>query len=212
MEYPFRNLKLKLFLALLIAILLTSCSKDNTEAVYNHLDLRKMASFIGKPVEDFEKHYKQFRLNEGVILERPRFEIETQKGNYEVSIYGKSNHIDTASVQRILTTIEGKRIANNEYSSSIELFGLLVKENFKELPSMTKIKFESSSLGEEVVFEDYATFYANAEKEGVKSIMHLWVLENENDNAYNLQYWDDNIFFSIRGLPLIYTDLLWKNE
>ncbi|RCW38852.1 hypothetical protein DFO77_1026 [Marinilabilia salmonicolor] len=42
--------------------------------------------------------------------------------------------------------------------------------------------------------------------------MHLWVLENENDNAFNLQYWDDNISFSIRGLPLIYTDLLWKNE
>ncbi|WP_291860845.1 hypothetical protein [Marinilabilia sp.] len=204
MEYPFRNKKLKLLLALMITILFTSCSKDNTEAVYNHLDLRRMASFIGKPVEDFENHYKQFRLNEGAILERPRFRIETQKGNYEISIYGKSNHIDTTSVQRILTTIDGKRIDNNEYYLSIEVFEQLVKKNFKELPYMTKIKLESSFSGEEVEFEDYETFYAKAKKEGVKSIMHLWILENENDNAYNLNFGDNKISFLIRGLPLIY--------
>lgn len=207
MEYPFRNKNLKHFLALLIAILFKSCSKDNPEALYKHLDLRKMASFIGKPVEDFENHYKQFRLNEGTILERPRFEIETQKGNYEVSVYGKYNHIDTTSVQRILTTIEGKRIENNEYSLSIELFEQLAKKNSKKLPYMTKIKLESSFSGEEVEFEDYETFYAKAKKEGVRSIMHLWILENENDNAYNLKFSDGKISFMIRGLPLIYSNI-----
>lgn len=195
---------------MLFVSLIMSCSKDDSEKVYEEIDITEMISYIGKPIQNFIIDYNRFNISSDSILSAPKFEIETLSGNYKVRLTGRYRENSDGNEQILLAEINGETVFTKDFPESIDHLAKLVKENFKQLPYSSFVNTEIASSpydilsNEKVEFDDYDVFYKEMKKRGIKSIDHTWILEN--DIACYLSIANNKIYFSLRGLPIIYSD------
>ncbi len=202
-------MKPKYFLVTIsLFLLIMSCSRDESSRVYEDINLNELFGYIGKPIEHFKINYKMYQIVPEPILGEQSFEIETLKGNYLVDIIGKEIQNGVEQPQTLLALIIGKAVFQEEYPICIDHFEQIVRKYFKQLPYQTFIYSNPDSyygsFGEKVEFSDYKKFYEKIKNEGIKTISHTWILENDVLCYLTLQ--NGQISFQIKGLPLLYSD------
>ncbi len=195
---------------MLFFLLIMSCSKDDSEKVYQEIDITEMISYIGEPIQNFMIDFNRFYIPSDAILPEPDFEIETLSGNYKVQLTGRYTENSDGSVQTLLAVINGEAVFKKEFPESIDHLAQLVKENFKQLPYSSFVNTEIASSpydivsNEKVEFSDYNVFYKEMKERGIKSINHTWILEN--DVVCHLGIGNNRICFSLIGLPILHRE------
>lgn len=202
---PLANRPKCLLYAMLFFLLIMSCSKDDSEKVYEDIDITELIGYIGEPIQNFTVDYNRFYIPSDAILSEPKFEIETLSGNYKVRLTGQYQENSDGSAQTLLAEINGEAVFKNEFPESIDHLAKLVKENFKQLPYSSFVNTETASSpydivsNEKVEFSDYDVFYKEMKERGIESIHHTWILEN--DVVCHLGIGNNRIYFRLSAFP-----------
>jgi hypothetical protein len=160
-----------------------------------------LIKFIGRPIDDFKTHYNRFKIYPVDLVGEPRYNLETVKGNYLISIEGREAQSSEKDSRKILTIIDGQAETQEEFSKNLDHFEQLVKTHFKQLPYYTFVNFEPYKFGELVTFNSYNEFFEKVRNEGIKSISHTWILDK--GIVCHLVLDNTKLSFQIKGMPYL---------
>ncbi|GAB7088344.1 hypothetical protein [Marinifilum fragile] len=174
-------------LILLIVVVFYSCSNDESNRIYEEIDLFELDDFIWQSRSDFENHYKHFYVQEYDKL--PYYGFQTEQGVYEMKCYTVNESWPIISIWAGYQGTESREEA-------IERMRRIANAHFKTLPVETNINIDLYSLDgpETVEVENLDEFYNNAIEDKLESIKQFWIID---DYIYQIALRNNHVSVSI---------------
>ncbi|MBN2598348.1 hypothetical protein [Labilibaculum sp.] len=188
-------MKLNQYLILIsLLFLFASCSKEDSEGVYEEIDLFELDDFVLKQRSDFEKHFENFYVQEYSML--PYYGLDTENGVYEITTAG----VDPGSLGELIFWVYARYMETETTAQGIERLQRIANLHFTSLPDETYINLEPYSFerGELIQVDDLNKFYNQAIADKIESIEQIWRKEGF---SYLLTLRDGKVEITIGVIP-----------